>query len=147
MSLEERLEQALNERDMISVKSHLTSFIDKYPLNENNAVVEAFEIARSRCPKVVQRHEGEQLLQNRSVWDNNYLALLMDDLIDNFSPERFHHAMEVSGYIHRRKHPLVESGDELQTLPQRRADLTLWLVLTVAMILFLVVMVFIRSAL
>ena len=152
MRLEERLEHALDDRDMISVKSHLTSFIDKYPRNEDNAVVEAFERARSRCPELVQPHDGTILLPNMSAWNEDYLALLMDDLIDNFSTERFLHTLEVSEHLHQQKYAPEEQKQEkdelaLELLPRRRTDVTVWIILVVAAILFLVLVTMIRSAL
>jgi len=145
MSLEERLERALDERDLISIKSHLTSFIDKYPRNENDAVTRAFDLARRRCPELEQPHDGERLMQSHTVWDEEYLALLMDDLIDNFSTERFFHTLEVSAHLHRRKHDETEPTEEEP--PPRRMDLTTWVLLVVAAIVFLVLVALIRSAL
>ena len=151
MSLEERLEHALEERDLVSVKAHLTSFIDKYPRNENDAAMLAFEVARSRCPEVVQQHDGEPLEIDRAKWDEDYLAIVMDDLIDNFSPERFLHAIAVSTHIHKRKYAPEseddEYNDDLFTLPPRKIDLSVWLLLIASAILFLVIFYLIRSAL
>lgn len=151
MSLEERLDQALNECDLISIKAHLTSFIDKYPRNENNAVVEAFELACSRCPHLAQPHDGEPLLSERSSWNIDYLATLMDDLIDNFSTERFEHTIEVSAHLHEVKYAssedTLEDDEELFTLPPRQIDYSGWVLLIVAAIIFMVVFHLIRGAL
>ncbi|GEM_PF-2803186 len=146
MSLEQRLEKALDERDLVSVKAHLTSFIDKYPRNENNVVISAFDHARTRFPELVEAHDGGKLRQSKSMWDADYLAMLMDDLIDNFSMQRFFHTVEVASFIHCRKFELEqEEEDELSN--RRKHDFSTWIMLISATILFLALVFLIRSVL
>ncbi len=104
-----RLEEAIADKDRISVKVHLTSFIDKYPANRDNAIIDAFHFAENCFPNFLDEHEGEKFKTDRLDWDDDYFALLMDDLIDNFSKERFYHTIEVSGHLYSKQHP---SGDQ-----------------------------------
>ena len=103
-----RLEEAIADKDRISVKVHLTSFIDKYPANRDNAIIDAFHFAENCFPDFLDEHEGDKFQNDRLDWDKDYFALLMDDLIDNFSKERFYHTIEVSRHLYNKLHPEPE---------------------------------------
>ncbi len=116
-----RLEEAIADKDRISVKVHLTSFIDKYPANRDNAIIDAFHFAENCFPNFLDEHEGEKFKTDRLDWDDDYFALLMDDLIDNFSKERFYHTIEVSGHLYSKQHPGIEQKTQENIEPQEVA--------------------------
>lgn len=46
------------------------------------------------------KHDGRQLSNDRTDWNDDYMALLSVQLVDNFSRERIEHLKKVIQYLH-----------------------------------------------
>ena len=44
-------------------------------------------------------HDGEELIEDRNQWNDNYMDRVMVDVIFNFSHERLEHLKEVVRYL------------------------------------------------
>ncbi|MCD4651226.1 MAG: hypothetical protein K8S56_05495 [Candidatus Cloacimonetes bacterium] len=125
VTLQNRLEEAVIDKDEVSIRSHLTSFIDKYPLNRENAAIKAFEFARSSYPGFIDEHDGSTFTSDEATWNLDYFAILMDDLIDNFSEQRFFHTIEVSAVIFGRNRRESRDTEKIPVLPSVIEDISI----------------------
>lgn len=60
---------------------------------------EEMEKIAATMPGLYDAHNGEELIQDRSKWDEDYLSTQMVEVVDNFSHERLNHLKEVVRYL------------------------------------------------
>lgn len=96
----EYLQSAVDNGNMIRIHNELCSIIHMDPTFRTFAFQDALNYVRARnIPEVIQRHDGRPFA-SKSDWNNEYWALVLSDLMDNFSLERIHHIEEVGHYLY-----------------------------------------------
>jgi hypothetical protein len=60
---------------------------------------EEMERFTKNMPDLYDRHDGSELISDKSAWDDDYMNKLMVQVVDNFSPERLGHLKEVVRYL------------------------------------------------
>lgn len=59
----------------------------------------AMEKAASSMVGLYDKHDGKEFIEDRNLWDNNYMDKVMVKVISNFSHERLDHLKEVVHYL------------------------------------------------
>lgn len=59
----------------------------------------AMEKAASSMAGLYDEHDGQELIQDRTLWNNDYMDKMMVEVLSNFSHERIDHLKEVVRYL------------------------------------------------
>lgn len=59
----------------------------------------AMEKAASSMVGLYDEHDGKELVQDRNLWNDNYMDRVMVKVLSNFSHERLEHLKEVVRYL------------------------------------------------
>lgn len=76
----------------------------------------AMEKAASSMPGLYDEHDGKELVQDRSLWTDDYMNQMMVQVLFNFSHERIDHLKKVVRYL--RPVPKTESPKNERTSRQ-----------------------------
>lgn len=60
---------------------------------------EEMEKITQAMPGLYDEHDGKELIQDHSKWNEDYMYTQMEEVVDNFSHERINHLKEVVRYL------------------------------------------------
>ena len=123
-TLKEMFETAVDKGDLLAIKSHLTTYFNKNPTDQQKEVSKAFNYARDKMPEFIEPHDGGSFVLDEREWDLDYLAKLFAELIYNFSEERFKHTLNVSSFLHKDKFPVDYIGKKDPDCDSDKPNLT-----------------------
>jgi len=98
----EYLKEAVENRDLLNIKTALTTYITKDPADTRGNTLKALEYAKTHAVDLLEKEldNGAPLEKNSEKWDKAYLARLIREVDNNFSEKRFLHAYEVGLHIY-----------------------------------------------
>jgi hypothetical protein len=91
----EKFIDAVNNKNIRSIRIMMKNMLLFPPFKEFD---EMDKIASS-IPGLYDKHNGEELIEDKSKWNDKYVSQLMTKLISNFSHERVNHMKEVVKYL------------------------------------------------
>jgi len=75
--------------------------------------------AKSKIPELYDAHDGEEMLFDRSLWTDKYLAKLMAQVIINFSPERVNLIKNICAERYKYNESNTQEGSETMSSDNR----------------------------
>ena len=128
MAVDDGLKLAVDNRDIVAVKSSFYTMILSDPTFRTSKFDEAFQyVKNSNLDGFIDEHDGEELLPE-SEWDEDYFDLLASKLLDNFSEERIQQLKKVAAGLDDSKE--VKKEEEKKTYS--------WIIIGVAIIAALI---------
>lgn len=96
MSLPTAFVDAVNNKNIRSIRIMMkNSLLVDTTFREYNEM----ERAVSGIPEVFVAHDGKELIEDKSQWNEEYISRVMTQVISNFSHERVNHLKEVVRYL------------------------------------------------
>lgn len=96
MSLPNAFVDAVNNKNIRSIRIMMkNSLLVDTTFREYNEM----ERAVSGIPEVFVAHDGKELIEDKSQWNEEYISRVMTQVIGNFSHERVNHLKEVVRYL------------------------------------------------
>lgn len=96
LEISETLRNAVECRDLVSIKSSFYTIILSDPAFKTGRFDEALEYLKDKkIEDIMEKHDGEEL-KPEEEWNEEYFDLLASKLQDNFSEERIKHIKQVA---------------------------------------------------
>lgn len=115
------LQNAIDSHDTKAGKNAILCYLDSDPRNRTGDTEKALHYATAQGLNVfVEHNPAIKMEQNRTKWDDDYIAYTSVGLFRNFSKERFEHWKEVSDYV-RQKMEAPTASSVQQKMPQYSA--------------------------
>ncbi|MCQ6558482.1 hypothetical protein [Paenibacillus mendelii] len=115
------LQNAVKTRNYIQIYNELCSIIHKDPSFVTNEYAQALRYIQGQdIPDLIHEHDGRPFA-DREHWDKEYWALVMSDLMDNFSMPRVEHIKQVGRQLFGAPQTMQAGSprtEEKQVLPQ-----------------------------
>ncbi|MCH1640886.1 hypothetical protein MJ257_12290 [Paenibacillus timonensis] len=108
------LQEAISKKNYIRIRNELCSIIHKDPIFHTGDFETALQYVKRYIPDVVQVHDNLPF-SGREHWDDEYWALVVSELMDNFSMERIEHVKQIGRHLHGWSAPA-------QGVPQRQSS-------------------------
>jgi|GEM_PF-2039949 len=94
------LKEAIASRNYIRIHNELCSVIHKDPTFRTTEFADTLRyVERQNLPDVIQGHDG-RTFADRGDWTQDYWALVLSELMDNFSRDRLEHIRAVGRHLH-----------------------------------------------
>jgi len=117
----EALNNAVENKDFIGVKSAFNSYFIKSPVDKHGETVKAFDFIKSKLPEIIEEYKVYgKFIEDKTIWSEDYFSDACVDLKENFCEKRFKHVLEVGKHVFA--HELNES--EAEDLNQSRKSTT-----------------------
>ena len=97
MALPEAFYEAVNSGDILSVRIMMKNSL---AFDLTFAQFSEMEKEAAKMNGLYDVHDGQELISDKTKWDDNYMYLLAAQVTTNFSHERLNHLKEVVRYLH-----------------------------------------------
>lgn len=98
--------EAVNSKNIRSIRIMMkNSLLVDTSFREFNEMDRAI----SSIPEVYVTHDGKELIEDKSQWNEEYVSRVMTQVISNFSHERVNHLKEVVRYL---RPPVQQTGNK-----------------------------------
>lgn len=94
-NVSEKFIDAVNNKNIRSIRIMMKNMLMFPPFKE----FDEMDKMASSIPDLYDKHNGEELIEDKSKWNAEYISRLMTKLISNFSHERINHMKEVVKYL------------------------------------------------
>lgn len=103
MFISKKLQSAIDSHDSEEGKDAILNYLDSDPLNRTGDTEKALHYAKTQGLNVFVEHDPSiEMEQDRTKWDDDYIAYTSVGLFRNFSKERFEHWKEVADYVRKK---------------------------------------------
>ncbi|ACT00497.1 hypothetical protein [Paenibacillus sp. JDR-2] len=92
------LQDAIASKNYIRIHNELCSIIHKDPVFRTGDFETALQYVMGFIPDVIKEHDNAPPLE-RELWNDDYWALVVSELMDNFSLNRIEHVKQVGRYL------------------------------------------------
>lgn len=96
MALTKAFYNAVQSGDILSVRIMMQ---DSLLVDPTFVDFDAMEKAAASMVGLYDEHDGKELVQDRNLWNDNYMDRVMVKVLSNFSHERLDHLKEVVRYL------------------------------------------------
>lgn len=94
------LKTAIQNRNYVQIRNELCGFIHKDPTFSKGSFNTALKFVQSQVPDVMEEHDQREP-EPRDAWNKDYWALVVSDLMSNFSMARVKHVEDVGKVVFR----------------------------------------------
>lgn len=110
----QELLETINQKEVMQAQSILSNNLLWFA-KDYNLMQECYQIAK-RCSFIFVEYDKKTLDCNKSHWTQEYFYDVLNDLISNFSKERYEFLMELAFYLSGEKDSVVMSNSTEQTI-------------------------------
>lgn len=138
-----QLETILVSNDIAEIQHQLRIYLMNHPQDNDGELAKAVAKINEQQLAVWMAHDGKILIEDKTKWNQSYLADQQIELHNNFSEKRFLHMMTVANFL--ASDPSNESPPE----PFKLYGASMGTIMTVGVIIFCIIaitmVVFIRN--
>lgn len=130
-----QLETILVSNDIAEIQHQLRIYLMNHPQDNDGELAKAVAKINEQQLAVWMAHDGKILIEDKTKWNQSYLADQQIELHNNFSEKRFLHMMTVANFL------ASDPSNEAPPEPFKLYGASMGTIMTVGVIIFCIIVI------